>query len=139
MSSDFAARVDKFAREAPERGHQVCLKIAFELFRQVINATPVDTGRLRGNWQTAINSKAVGTVESVDTARDGSTVQAAKIVFGAEQGATLWLSNNLPYVQRIEFEGWSSQAPQGMVRLSMQRTADHVQRMAAQSRGEPIL
>ena len=53
----FADTVARFEQKAPERAHEVTLKIAFELFRSVINTTPVDTGRLRGNWQAGLNAK----------------------------------------------------------------------------------
>ena len=28
----------------------------------------------------------------------------------------VWFTNNLPYAERIEYDGWSRQAPEGMVR-----------------------
>ena len=39
-------------------------------------------------------------------------------------GNVVYLTNNLPYAQRLEYEGWSKQAPAGMVRVNMARIAD---------------
>jgi len=35
-------------------------------------------------------------------------------------GDIVYLANNLPYAQRLE-DGWSQQAPEGMVKLTVQR------------------
>lgn len=48
-------------------------KITFDLLRRIVNRTPVDTGRLRGNWQASVGSPATEevkvTVERPERAR----------------------------------------------------------------------
>lgn len=34
-------------------------------------------------------------------------------------GDTFYFTNNMPYAERIEFKGWSSKAPTGMVRVNI--------------------
>ncbi|MBB4000965.1 HK97 gp10 family phage protein [Aurantimonas endophytica] len=104
-------------------------KIALDVFSEVILMSPVDTGRFRGNWQVAIGDVPAGTLEIED--KDGtatiSKVQAATM--GLEVGQTIYLINNLPYAQALEF-GSSRQAPGGMVRLAAQRWQPIVEKVA---------
>lgn len=104
-------------------------KIALDVFTEVILMSPVDTGRFRGNWQVAIGDVPAGTLEIED--KDGtatiSKVQAATM--GLEVGQTIYLINNLPYAQALEF-GSSQQAPGGMVRLAAQRWQPIVEKVA---------
>lgn len=115
----FADDVRAFSRRGPEMASLVHKKIALELFRRVILRTPVDTGRLRGNWQAAVNVFAPGQLDTTDPSGGGSIAAATATVTGAAPFATLTLTNNLPYAARIEYDNWSKQAPAGMVRVSV--------------------
>lgn len=115
----FADDVRAFAQKGPASAALVHKKIALELFARIVLRTPVDTGRLRGNWQAAVNVFAPGTLDTTDPG-GGETIRAATgIVTGATPFATLTLTNNLPYAARIEYDNWSKQAPAGMVRVSV--------------------
>lgn len=93
-------------------------KIGIELFSKVINKTPVDTGRLRSNWIPSFNSP---NIEKTEFKKSGATVKGE--VIGKMQSYngenSIYLSNNLPYVNRIEYDSHSNQAPSGMVRISL--------------------
>jgi hypothetical protein len=69
-------------------------------------------GRFRGNWQYGFASAPTGFGEAIDPS---GAATLSSIIAGVEnkQGVH-WIANNLPYAQRIE-NGWSSQAPQGIV------------------------
>jgi hypothetical protein len=75
-------------------------------------------GRFRGNWQMSIGSAASGTKNVVD--KDGSATLAAhaSVVSVARAGEVYYMVNNLPYAKRIE-EGWSRQAPVGLVAITV--------------------
>ncbi|URA07002.1 virion structural protein [Xanthomonas phage Elanor] len=77
-------------------------------------STPVDTGRLRGNWQTTINSPATAAIGRNDPS--GGAAMAEAVANLGSLVDVVWFSNNLPYVQTIEYDGHSRQAPEGMVR-----------------------
>jgi len=102
----------------------VIRKSTIELFGSVIKMTPVDTGRAKGNWQCSIGSPITSETDRLDSAALGSAngsvafSEVTKTVKGT--GHVVWLSNNVPYIQRLEY-GSSKQAPSGMVRLSVQR------------------
>lgn len=89
-----------------------------ELFTLVIYSTPVDTGRLRGNWQTTVNNPAVAVRDSVDPS--GSAAMAEVMANLGSLIDAVWFVNNLPYAERIEYDGWSRyKAPEGMVRKNI--------------------
>tara|TARA_R110000796_G_scaffold19198_4_gene57529 strand:+ start:1120 stop:1530 length:411 start_codon:yes stop_codon:yes gene_type:complete len=101
---------------------QVGRKVALEMFKRVIYKTPVDTGRARANWQVTIGSQASGTVEIDDKSGGATMSKATAASAGFKAGDTIYLTNNLPYIRKLE-EGSSQQAPAGMVALTVQEFA----------------
>lgn len=114
----FAADIRRFTEKTEKGIDKTVRAITFALFREVIQRTPVDTGRLKGNWQTSVNAPVTTTIERTN----GGAAIAEVITNGGGWGSTTFLSNNLPYAQRIEYDGWShTKAPAGMVRVSLAR------------------
>lgn len=74
-------------------------------------------GRFRGNWQLGTDSAPSGETGRIDA--DGSeTVGAILAEIPAEAaGKVYYLFNGSPYAQRLE-EGWSRQAPVGLVGIT---------------------
>jgi hypothetical protein len=120
----FALDISKLVKKYNGNVDKAVRTAGFELVRRVVNKTPVDTGRLRGNWQATIDVPAMGTIEREDKAGQ-ATIQAAMPAIKQMTGRVFWLSNNLPYARRIEYEGHSSiKAPAGMVRVSIAELQD---------------
>lgn len=89
-------------------------------------------GRFRGNWQVTFDTKATGQLERIDPQGDSTKSAASQVVLGfTSDVGTIWAVNNLPYGPRLEFEGWSSQAPAGMVRVSVTEFQSFVNRAVA--------
>lgn len=86
--------------------------------RRVIRETPVDTGRLRGNWQSSLNVPEMGQLQTMDKTGSNASSDAQVSLDKLKLGDIFWFTNNLPYARRIE-EGWSQQAPQGMLRRNV--------------------
>lgn len=77
-------------------------------------------GRFRGNWMFNIGSPDSTTTDEVDPSGAKST---ARIVAGAiefKAGDTCYITNSLGYAIPLEF-GHSTQAPSGMVRVTVAR------------------
>ena len=106
----FSSDIKKFNSRFDKAATNIFRGTALGLFGKVILRTPVDTGRLRGNWFASINrpSKQV----------DGSAEGYEGVVFKAKLGDSLFLVNNLPYAKVIE-DGSSAQAPHGMVKVTV--------------------
>ena len=116
----FEQQLRRIEEDILRRQSQVVRKITMDVFNNVIQMSPVETGRFRGNWQVATGAAPTGTVDLEDPSGNTVTAQVAGEVQGMEPGDVVYLVNNLPYAQRLE-DGWSQQAPGGMVALTVQR------------------
>lgn len=111
--------------------------VAFALYSSIVQKTPVDTGRARGNWNVSVNDI------------DHSTTDNTTPKYNTKSGLPLpkddepiYISNSLPYITTLEYggypspvkkgsykkgkgwsvksvNGYSKQAPNGMVGLAM--------------------
>jgi hypothetical protein len=89
-------------------------------------------GRLRGNWRCSLAMPDLTTFQAPKGAKTRKAYKnfpavgevLTSVSDTCNQGnrkKVLWLSNSLPYAYRIEYEGWSRQAPEGMVRRNVTR------------------
>lgn len=99
-------------------------------------STPVPPGyvggRFRANWQYGLSVRPLGDLPNIDAS---GQVSKDRILAGASQivraGNVHYITNNLPYAQDLE-NGWSHQAPNGMVAittLNWQRIANEQARL----------
>ncbi len=79
--------------------------------------SPVDTGRFRANWTLGIGEMDDKTTAEVDPTGARTALKVAEGVANGKAGQVFWITNSLPYAERLE-NGWSKQAPQGMVELT---------------------
>lgn len=124
--------IEKWARATKGDMEMAARAAALDIFSRIIVKTPVDTGRARGNWMIDIGRApegmrqagfGPGRVEGGDTGANGaqamasSMAEAAKLS-GFRLGVTISIRNTLPYILKLE-NGWSAQAPTGMVKTTM--------------------
>ena len=108
-------RIRAFADTIPERGNTIKKALAKEFLTTVVPATPVKSGKARSNWMVGVGSRNVGTRESgITPSGDVSLTQGARAIQTAKVGQAIHISNNLPYIQRLN-SGWSQQAPSGFI------------------------
>lgn len=117
----FESEVRDFVIKANGLQEKQVRYLCLDLFKNVVQGTPVDTGRARGNWQATINTPATGSTEKTDK-QGGATISAGSNAVSQAAGNVFYITNNLPYIYRLEFEGWSKQAPSGWVRTAIERT-----------------
>ena len=125
-------RLRDLERIVGDRMGQVVRGTLLDLSRRIVLRTPVGNpslwasappagytgGQAKGNWQASIGSPETGTTSTID--KSGSATLAS--INGKTQSApgNVWyLANNLPYIGRLEFDAWSTQATEGMVRVSL--------------------
>ena len=124
----FADQVRAWERKTARKMDLAVRKIALEMFRRIILKSPVLSGRFRGNWQLAIGSVPEGTLELDDKTGTATIAKGAATAMGFNAGETIFFANNLPYARRLE-EGYSQQAPNGMVALTVQEFQSVVSRI----------
>jgi hypothetical protein len=140
MSTDLEFKMDleKFSKKIDVTVQSVVKKTALDIYKGVTKRTPVDTGALRNSWMIGINHKPEGVKKG--TRKKGSGGKATRAEFneseemknlnGIKLGSTVYITNNQPYAEVVEYGkygsgpkttgGYSSQAPKGMVRVTMQ-------------------
>ena len=128
----FASDVAKFAKLTNASLDETGRAITLELFGSVIKDTPVKSGRAKGNWQTTIGSPVSGTTDRLGEAEALAEVSQQTASFGA--GKIIYLTNNLPYIYRLEFLGWSQQSPDGMARKNVARIQSIVRKAVAENK-----
>lgn len=119
---NFSAQIARFGKGAVDKIERVRRGVVLKLFTAVVMDTPVLTGRLRGNWRVSEGQPVLDTLDRVDPAGGAVLAEVGATVVKSKGDTTLFLSNSLPYAQRIEYDGWShTKAPEGMVRRNVAR------------------
>lgn len=92
------------------------LQLAKQIYTGVVMRTPVRTGSLRASWRAA-----VGQPDMSKVTHDNPNSPLAPPSFpltSIPPYSKVYISNSHKYVLPIEY-GWSGQAPQGMVRVTL--------------------
>ncbi len=118
----FAADLNKLCKRAGDKAEMVVRKTALELQGGMIEKSPVDTGRFKGNWQCGIGAMNTDTSAAPEKSGSSALGRTETTLQGWKPGQTIWLTNSLVYARRLE-AGWSQQAPTGVVRLTVQAYA----------------
>lgn len=135
--------ISQYAKKKQAKILDVKRQIAFELLSSIVQKTPVDTGRARGNWTVSINTKDETVSDACDKS-GGETISKGKDKIDTVEGdEAIYIQNNLPYIRTLEYgvypnppkkgtwnprekeyeirsvNGFSKQAPKGMVGLAV--------------------
>jgi len=89
-------------------------------------------GRFRANWQHGMDEPAPGTIDTTD-ADGGETIgNLGTQIDSGEAAGIHYITNNLPYAQALEY-GHSTQAPSGMVGITVVEFEQYVAQAAQES------
>lgn len=116
--SDFGKAMALWAEKTNQGVDEAIRRAVVDVSSRIIKRTPVDTGRARGNWIPSIGAPVLNSVS--EKGLPESTVISNVIKqSNSATGNVFYLTNNLPYIGRLEYQGWSKQAPRGMVRVTV--------------------
>ncbi len=138
FASDLARIVNKTIRN----NELIVKKIVIDMGTELVMRTPVGNpsiwqgpapagyvgGRARANWQYATGSMPTSILNIIDQQGSQTVNKIIGQVNSSKAASIHWIANNLPYIEPLE-RGWSKQAPQGMLRLTVmnfQPTVDAV-------------
>lgn len=145
MAKDqFHLSVAKFVKRAKVAPEIIVRKVAGEMLSEIVRRTPVGNpvlwkgpapagyvgGRARASWGVGLNRIDADARVTI-TDKDGRRTVARGMAKLADYKPddTVWIASRLPYIERLEY-GWSTQAPQGMVRLTVARWDDFLRKAA---------
>ena len=143
----FAAEVAKFSLKTQENMDYIERGIIYKMAESLIDMSPVGNpdiwkgsappgyvgGRFRGNWQIGIGAPADGTLNTTDASGGATKTKLASAIEKITAGGVTYITNNLPYAIPLEY-GHSTQAPAGMVRVTVARFQSIARQLAKQSR-----
>jgi hypothetical protein len=145
MSRQFDDNLNRILKKAGTNASAIARKVALELYTKVVVKSPVDSGRLRGNWNVGIN--AINSAEyEADVSKLGAMPSGSGMVRSMSAlstfkiGDVIYITNNMPYVYKLEYGlynagpktlgGYSTQAPQGFVRITYKEIVNDLENIS---------
>ncbi|WP_275150686.1 hypothetical protein [Citrobacter koseri] len=119
-NAQFSLDVKAFVEATKRDMLEVTKKAVIDVSNRVVDMSPVDTGRFRSNWEIGQDVVPDSAQPEMGPYPRGPEVKAR---LASQAGAItrdvrfIFLANTLPYAYRLEMEGWSKQAPAGMLRV----------------------
>ena len=111
---NFSNTVARWAEKAGLATEKAAQAAFIEIASGTVQDTPVLDGYLRANWRCSVDVPASGVLTETDAS--GSKTLNLIQQFAPKIGNNVvFFTNNSPYAHRIEYEGWSQKAPQGML------------------------
>lgn len=138
MNRKFRANVAKRLKHVEAHVETLVQKTLVDMASSVVRMSPVDTGRFRANWVFGRGAFNPTTTDATDAGGGGTQQRLQReISAGVKLGQSevVYITNSLPYAYRLEYEGWSSQAPAGMVRVTIANFRPIIRRVAAEIKG----
>ena len=120
-TAEFTAQVRKFNRTAQEKLAKQLKRVCLKAFESIVQKTPVLTGCARGNWRVSFGTELPRSFSITVRDAGGSkavSLASSVIMASATVGTRVNITNSVPYIMRLE-HGYSRQAPQGMVRVTV--------------------
>lgn len=120
---DLAARMDRLAASVEPAASALASSIAQTIVGDLAFRTPVDTSKALSNWVVTFEAPNSGNVDPHFPGKGGSTyrqsaqetiTQARNVLQNKKPGQTIYITNNLPYIRRLN-DGYSKQEPAGFV------------------------
>lgn len=117
----FAQRIRTIGTDIVVNSDRNAAATAGLILQGVVVGTPVDTGRARANWVVSLGSPQLATTKNLDKGGTATISRGRAVTqnYVSASGQSIYICNNLPYIQRLN-EGWSAQAPPGYVQAAVQ-------------------
>lgn len=115
----FQRKLQEIAERVRQGELEARREIAFEVAYRIISRTPVDSGQARANWNVGLQRNDASTNSEPDPSGQTAIARAEETLARMSSNDTrVYITNALPYINRLE-HGWSDQAPNGMVQITL--------------------
>lgn len=132
--SDFSLAFQNITTKSIKKTENVIKKTVFDLTSSIIQGSPTDTGRFRGNWQVSFDTPTDNKLSNLDKSGNATISKIGTQINSNKVPLVYWINNNLPYGNSLEYglypknsktgktiNGFSVQAPMGFVRINVSR------------------
>jgi len=118
-AKEFSVVLEEVSAFCEDNIEDVINKTILDLYASIVEKTPVKTGRAKGNWSVRLEyAEDVRNIDNVGDMQAAVNTEIRNFTWSIEDSA-VYIFNNLPYIEALE-NGHSKQAPQGMVRVSLE-------------------
>lgn len=138
----FSGTIDKWIDAAGD-GLVDCIEIfAGKVQTALVNGSPVDTGRFKGNWQVTANKPPLYALNQYDKDGSRTIAEGKRAIYAIMRGGgavrSIHFSNMLIYANALEY-GRSKQAPAGVVGIVAVRLRSFMAEAIKESRAKHAL
>ena len=114
-AAKFSKRLEAFAKNLDIQTYKLIKRVAFQVFRGVVEKTPVDTGVARASWVVGVGKKHPPYIAAA-----GATARFPifDLRYFKGRAVKIVISNYVPYIYELE-NGSSKQAPYGMAQITI--------------------
>lgn len=148
VTDRFRKNFGLLCERAGVRAEQVVRVTARNMLASMIEKSPVGNpdlwqhpapkgyvgGRFKNNWNLDLGAVDYRDNFPVDDTGNGAMSRGKAKLTQWKPGDTIYITNSLPYAYRIEYEGWSSQAPRGVVRLTVREFANAMRKAVQETK-----
>ena len=101
--------------------NEIAQAVTIRVGNQIVLQSPVDQGFFKNNWNSSIGdiSYSIDAPENSNGAKSLNGIAETFSIFGT--GMVGYFTNSMPYAMRLEYDGWSQQAPNGVVRVNVRK------------------
>lgn len=131
----FSISLAAFAKKYESRAEAIYKKSAADIGSSVVLKTPVDLGQARGGWNGAVGSVSLTETPLDKNGRDTiERIRASLSDF--KVGDRLFIYNNVEHILPLENGHSTTQAPSGMVAVTLRRWNYFVNKAAQEAKNE---
>lgn len=139
---EFHESIDRWI-DAVDSGLTDCIEIfAGKVQTALVNGSPVDTGRFKGNWQVTANKPPLYAINNYDRDGQKTIAEGKRAAYAMLRGGgavrSIWFSNMLIYANALEY-GHSKQAPAGVMGIVAARLRTFIAEAIKESRAKNAL
>lgn len=127
--------IDRFINKVHRRMEATTKGALSRVATELVNRSPVDTGHFKANWQFSVGSPPQGILTNEDPSGGETLGRLLGEIRSTPmpKGVHGYFRNNVPYALKLEY-GHSTQAPQGIVRITMTRWRSFIAQAAWDAR-----
>lgn len=127
--NDFSKVASSWVENLVEAMSATCQDTMIFTGDELVDRSPVKTGRFKGNWQLTIGASPNSSLNVFDGDGDKTKADITTVARTFRAGEVGYLGNNVTYGYDIEFiPEYSKQAPEGVVRVTALNMIDHFNR-----------
>lgn len=130
---DFTKTMGQWTKQVSLKMDNIFKDVVILVGESVVRISPVDTGLFRGNWQLTVDGEESNELNRLDPTGGAALASITSRAQGLKAGQIAYILNHLEYGYDLEYgtyngptakvteQGFSRQAPEGMVRVTEAR------------------